>query len=342
MSALIGHAGIRRELAALAASAEPPHALLFAGAEGTGRRLLALEYARLLNCEQGPTSPAACDCRSCRRIRGGSHPDVVVLEPGDMLCKPRANESGHEKHPASRDIRICQVRGVIELVARYPFEARYRLIVVDPAERLAREASHTLLKTLEEPPGHTVLALVSATPETLLDTIRSRCRRIEVGPVARRETEEGLRARGVAPETAAAAAAAAHGRPGRAIAFAAQPDLMGDRARLLARCAEVAAARMRARFDYAEALADRVRRDRVAAGGEIDAWEAYWEEALRTAAPADGEAAAGALTALRAVARLRADLLANVQVRPALDLMLLSFPRRTLGSPPQEEPAAHV
>src|SRR6185369_17106755 len=94
--------------------------------------------------------------------------------------------------------------------------------------------------------------------------------------------EAGLVERGIAAELAARAAEESRGRPGRAIAFAARPDLMGDRGRLLERCARIAAARNPERFSYAGQLADGFRRDRAAVFGELDAWEAFWEERLRT------------------------------------------------------------
>src|SRR5687768_5974483 len=132
MSAIIGHEGIRAELRALAESADPPHALLFAGPDRTGRRALAFEYARLLNCEQAPGAaqsgmfgpePGAAAwpcgaCRACHLIGEGAHPDVIVVSPGDTLCRPRSSDSSHAKHPDSRDIRICQVRGMIDLASR--------------------------------------------------------------------------------------------------------------------------------------------------------------------------------------------------------------------------------
>ena len=204
---VIGHEDVVRELRALSAGAEPPHALLFAGPEQSGRKLLALTLAQLLNCERaaapGAAAPALFDmpptdaggevpcgvCRPCRLIADGAHPDVILLGPGDTLCKPRDGES-HARHPDSRDIRICQVRGLIELASRFPFEARQRVIVIDPADRLGREASNTILKTLEEPPGHTVFALLSAAPEVIIETVLSRCRRVDVRPVPRAVIEE--------------------------------------------------------------------------------------------------------------------------------------------------------
>lgn len=358
MEPLIGHGAIRRELAALAASPEPPHALLFAGPEGTGRAALARYLAMCCNCEALHPPPAAgaslfgealpapaaaatsepCGaCRPCRLILEGAHPDVITVGPGDTLCKPREGET-HAPHPDSAEIRICQVRGIGDLVARYPFEARTRVIVIDPADRLAMYAAPALLKTLEEPPSHTIFCLITAAPERTLETIRSRCRRIDVPPVARAEIEAGLLARGVEPALAARAAEAAGGRPGRALAFVAEPDLIGARARILERCAQVAASSVPARFDYARSLAERWRGDADAVRFELECWEAFWEGHLRRAARGnDRRGIAGALEALRAIAAVREHLLANVQARPAFDLMLLRFPRVTLERSTEEE-----
>jgi DNA polymerase III delta prime subunit len=361
MEPIIGHADLRRELAALAASPEPPHALLFAGPESTGRTALARYLAMRLTCETlhplaaagaslfGDALPPATNapgepcgaCRACRLISEGVHPDVITVGPGDTLCRPREGES-HPAHPESADIRICQVRGITDLVARYPFEARVRVLIIDPADRLALYAAPALLKTLEEPPGHTVFCLLTAAPERLLETVLSRCRRLDVRPVARAEIEAGLLARGVEPRLAAAAGVAARGRPGRALAYVAEPDLMGARERLLERCAQVAASGRAARFDYARSLADRWRGDVAAIRFELECWESFWEERLRRAASGPRDAIAGPLEALRAIAALREHLLANVQQRPAFDLMLLSFPRVTLEGRPEEELPANA
>jgi len=352
MTGIIGHETILRELRVLATSADPPHALLFAGPESCGRSRLALEYARMLNCEGaasnglfgGESAPLPCgQCRPCRLIAEGAHPDVIVLGPGDTLCQPRAGESAHEKHSQSRDIRICQVRGLIELVARYPFEARHRAIVIDPADRLGRDAAHTILKTLEEPPGHTIFALITAAPETIIETVLSRCRRIDVRTVPRSEIEAGLIERGANAALAARAAEQSHGLSGRAIAFVADPGLMGDRARLLERCEKVASARTSERFAYAAELTDVWRRDRTGVAIALDTWEIFWEERLRRAAAEAGQpGAADIVVALRAISQARADLQAQVQTRPALELMLLGFPTVTLEEHPEEEPAGYA
>ena len=368
MPALIGHQGVLRELAALAASDDPPHALLFAGPEGSGRTTLALEYAKLLNCESlNPPGTAGAslfgeetlselgtrnselspcgECRPCRLIAEGAHPDVIHLGPGDTLCRPRDGES-HARHADSRDIRICQVRGVIDLASRYPFEARYRMIVIEPADRLYRDgqATHTLLKTLEEPPGHTVFCLVTSAPAELRETIVSRCRRIEVRPVPRAEIEAGLLERGVEPGLAALAAEESRGRPARAVVVAAQPDEMNLRGRRLEQVARVASESTGEKFREANSLAERFRKDRGPVLAELEVWESFWETRLREgcSSGAPKEDLAGSLEALNAIREVRENLMANVNARTAFELMLLSFPRVTLAVSPEEEPVAHA
>ncbi len=328
MAEIIGHEGLRRALRTIAAAAEPPHALLFAGPAGTGRTLLALELASLLNCEAPALDERPCEaCRACRLIAERNHPDVLHLEPGDSFCR---GGGGHVAHPRSRDIRICQVRGLIESASRYPFEGRYRVIIIEPADRMGLEAANTLLKTLEEPPPATILLLISAAPESLLETIRSRCRNLSIALVPDETIAAGLRARGFSPELAARAAGEARRRPADALAFAEQPDLMDDRGRLLERCAELAAARAAERMTYAGDLGERWRRDRSLVLTELDVWETFWERRLRENA-GGGDSARPALDALRAVAQARADLEAQVVARMALELMLLRFPTVTLA-----------
>lgn len=347
MHSIIGHEGVLRELQALALSPEPAHAILLAGPHSTGRSLLAREYARLLNCEAADGLRPCGSCRPCRLIAEGAHPDVLALSPGDTLCKPRHDEA-HDRHPQSRDIRICQVRGLIELVARYPFEARTRVVIIEPADGFALAAAQAMLKTLEEPPPHTALVLIASGPESMLETMLSRCRRVDVRVVPRSAIEEGLLARGYPPELASRAAHDAHGRPGRALAFAAQPDLMGDFDRLLERCASLVAASASERFTHAAEMTERYRRDRALLAPELDAWDAFWERQLRLAAEGTGVfPARQALESLQAVERAREDLQAQVMTRPALELMLLTFPRATMDgtaspAPDEERSVPHV
>ncbi|MCA9832283.1 MAG: hypothetical protein R3B97_04525 [Dehalococcoidia bacterium] len=355
MPPVIGHDAILRELRTLARAGQPPHALLLAGPESTGRMVLAREYARLLNCErlhgtrheegfdsgmtgESPDAPPCGECRACRMIAEGTHPDVVVMAPGDSLCRPRPGET-HASHPQSRDIRICQVRGAIDLVSRFPYEARYRVVILEPADRITPDAANTMLKTLEEPPTQSIFVLLSAAPENLLETVLSRCRRIDVRTVPTWIIEAGLVAQGYEAVTAKAAAAAARGRPGIAVSFAAKPDLMGDRERLLKRCGRIAGSALRERMRYSEELTARWRGDRDRAGilRELETWEEFWESDLRrTAAIGDEDEGREAVTALQTVSRVREYLQANCLPRTVFDFMLMRFPARRLDEGGEE------
>jgi DNA polymerase-3 subunit delta' len=142
-----------------------PHALLLAGPDGVGKRTLALLLAQLLNCSSPRAGHSCGSCGSCRKIASGSHPDVRLIEPDGAF------------------IKIEQVRQMIAEVAYQPFEARYRVVILDGAEQMRLEAANSLLKTLEEPPSRTIMILVTRSPYLLLTTIRSRARLLQFGGI---------------------------------------------------------------------------------------------------------------------------------------------------------------
>jgi len=139
------------------AAARPVHAYLVAGPRGSG----AEDAARALAAELvgGPEGAGAAD-----RVRRGVHPDVVEVEPTGA------------NYAVQDDIRDR----VIAEAFRSPVEGDRKVLILLDAERMRPEAANALLKTLEEPPPRTVLILVTGSPEELLDTVRSRCRRIDV------------------------------------------------------------------------------------------------------------------------------------------------------------------
>ena len=183
-----------------------PPSLIFAGPEDAGAREAALAVAQALNCTnlqasssrlQAPASDLALDacgeCASCRRIARGVHPDVFVLEPGDTGL-----------------IRIDPVRDVIDRASYRPFEGRRRVAIIDQAEALMPQAQNALLKTLEEPAPSSVFILVTATPDALLATVRSRCIRLTFASAKSGQSDEEARA--VAQHVLAEAAATADPR----------------------------------------------------------------------------------------------------------------------------------
>src|SRR5262245_24561078 len=169
-SAIAGHRPVIELLSRAAARNTLPQSLVFAGPQGVGKRLTAVALAQTLNCERliaGPLPADACGtCAACARIARGVHADVLVVEPGD-----------------SGAIKVDQVREAIDRTAYRPLEGRRRLVIIEEADALVPEAQNALLKTLEEPPPASVFVLITARPDLLLPTVRSRCQRLRFGPL---------------------------------------------------------------------------------------------------------------------------------------------------------------
>ncbi len=178
-----------------------PHALLFTGIKGVGKRDAANVFAMACNClaatlpnqqfldtgadhEPEGRSPLPCgDCKSCRKIISGNHPDVISIQPD------RAR------------IRIGQIRDLCHMLAMKPYEARYRVVIMSDAHALNPEAGNSLLKVLEEPPDRTILVLTAHHLHDVLPTIASRCQHIRFNPISHDVltdflvTKEGISAR---------------------------------------------------------------------------------------------------------------------------------------------------
>jgi DNA polymerase-3 subunit delta' len=166
-------------------------AYLFAGPAGVGRRLAALRFLEGVIAGPQPEAGAGRDAASAlrRRLEQGNHPDLLWVEPtyqhqGRLVPASQAGAEGVNRRTAPQ-IRLEQVREIARFLARHPVEAPGPLVVIDGAEAMAEAAANALLKTLEEP-GRGLLLLISAAPEQLLSTIRSRCQQI---PFLRLSTE---------------------------------------------------------------------------------------------------------------------------------------------------------
>ncbi len=173
------------------------HAYLFTGLEGIGKRRVALTMAKALNC---PTQEEdACDCcPSCQRIDKGVHPDFILIVPEGEV------------------IKIGQIRELQRAIAFKPYEARWRVVVVDGAERMTREAANAFLKTLEEPPPWTMIILLATDVEALPLTVLSRCQRVRFNPLRQEEVREVL-AHHLSEEEIHLLAPLAGGSPGRVL-----------------------------------------------------------------------------------------------------------------------------
>ena len=161
-----------------------PHALLFTGIEGVGKKTAALAFAMACNCTaapslakpQHPDAPTTAissanpcgDCKSCRKIKAGHHPDVVHIKPSGAY------------------IRIDQIRNLYQMFVMKPYEAKYRVAILADAYKMNPQAGNAFLKMLEEPPAQTVLILTAPEKTALLPTIVSRCQHVYFNPISRK------------------------------------------------------------------------------------------------------------------------------------------------------------
>jgi DNA polymerase-3 subunit delta' len=143
------------------------HVYLFSGIPAIGKKTLAGEFAKALNCEKEDALHDSCgECLSCRKIKQGSHPDVFSVEAEGQF------------------IRINAIREIQEQMKFKPLEARWRVFVIDNADKMNDQAANALLKTLEEPPPANILILVTARPYSMPSTIISRCRHMRFNPLS--------------------------------------------------------------------------------------------------------------------------------------------------------------
>ena len=162
-NSVVGHDFQKRMLSTLVEKGKLPHALLFAGPEGIGKRTLALELVKHLFCEKGTACAA---CRPCRSLAAGRHPDLVVLK-------------------GEPSIKIEELRQIRKDVFEAPYEAPVRVILMDNGETMTREAANALLKTLEEPPPSNLFFIITSREQEIPLTVGSRCMRLRFGPLPR-------------------------------------------------------------------------------------------------------------------------------------------------------------
>ncbi|MEE9171951.1 MAG: DNA polymerase III subunit delta' [candidate division NC10 bacterium] len=175
-----------------------PHALLFTGPKGVGRSLTAVTVAKALNCLAGIKGDCCDRCPACHKIAKGIHPDVHLLAPEGATLK------------------IDQIRTLTQEAALRPYEGRRKVFILNEAETMTEQAQNALLKTLEEPPGATLLILIAPEASALLPPIASRCSQIRFTPLPESAIAARLQEQGCDEEEAHLLASLAAGSLGRA------------------------------------------------------------------------------------------------------------------------------
>ncbi|GAA2566523.1 DNA polymerase III subunit delta' [Winogradskya consettensis] len=292
----------------LSATAAMTHAWIFTGPPGSGRSVAARALAAALECEHDGIGCG--ECHGCRTALGGTHADVRFVVPEGL------------------SIGVGEMRALVLRAGSAPSGGRWQAMVIEDADRLTEAAGNALLKAIEEPPPRTVFLLCtpSTHPDDISVTIRSRCRVVALRqPPAEAVAEVLVRRDGIAPATAAWAAAAAQGHVGRAKRLANDSDARARRDAVLAvprRLTGVGAC-----FDAASALIEAAEAEAGAAAIDSNGAErSALEQALGAGGTGKGAASAmrGAAGQLKELEKRQKSRLTRAQ-RDALDRALVDL-----------------
>ncbi len=301
------------------------HAYLITGPESVGKTTLAQAFAMALQCQNPDVAARPCgECRACKLIRSGNHPDLITVQLD-------ANTGA---------LKIEEVRTVTSKIALKPFEGRYRIAILNDFERAQPRAQDALLKTLEEPPGAAILMVLASSTDAILPTIISRCQNIGLTLLPLNVVGNVLVEHfGADPAQASLLARLSGGRLGWAVRALQDPTLLEQRTQALDMLETLLTQNRAGRFAQAEELA----KEKLALIALLELWQTFWRDLLlmtedTALAPvnadridslkrlAQGMTPQQALAALKATRDTLANLAYNVNVRLTLEVMLLDYP----------------
>ena len=214
---IAGNSRVKQVLKRMLDAGRLPGALLFAGEEGVGKKLFALEVARALNCRTPRDNEACGQCSACKRIAKLNYPERDDADEWNQIIWTDHPDVGLVIAP-KRVLRVEQMRQIEKEANFRPFEGKARVFLIDEADKLNDASANALLKVLEEPPRTSHLILITARPAMLLPTILSRCQMIRFAPLTPDEIETQLTKKDIDKKTARLRARAAGGSMGRALA----------------------------------------------------------------------------------------------------------------------------
>lgn len=209
---VIGNEQIKKYLENAMATGTISHSYILSGEDGVGKKMIAKAFAKALQCtgEVPVEEKPCCKCHSCIQAEGDNQPDIVYVQ--------------HEK-PAT--IGVDDIRtGLVNDIQVRPYESRYKIYIVDEAEKMSIQAQNAMLKTIEEPPEYGIVLLLSSNLNAFLPTIRSRCVELMVRPVSHSKQENYLLEHGVSEEQIASIIHFTKGNIGKAMRMAASEDFM--------------------------------------------------------------------------------------------------------------------
>lgn len=323
-----------------AVAAAPRHAYILTGPPRSGKRALALAFAKAMNCQQPPGAADFCGrCATCRRIDRAVFPDVTVFD--------RATQAERERTSGKNlALTIATVRDVSSQVAYRPSESRWKIVIVDDVESMQETAQEAFLKTLEEPPAYAVIFLLTTDADLLLATVRSRCVTVRMQVANEVVIRDALGERGVTDSDAAHISALSDGRVGWAIKAASDPAILERGFADERESIDWVAAGRYDRLIHAWLLSDEFGKDRESAFRRLKAAQRLWRAILyrrhgvagvgtmaNVDSPVQGVTSLPGPSIVRALMSIDeciADLEANVRPRLALQTMVMEWPEPRL------------
>ena len=268
---VIGQGHATRQLEASFALGRLSHAYLLVGPPHVGKATLALDLARAVNCTSKADASPCHQCTQCRRITSKLHADVRII----------GLEQDDDKASRRREISIGEVRSVSNQAHLKPYEGASRVYIFEDAETMSEEAANALLKTLEEPPPETLLILLTSQEDRLLPTIKSRCTRIELRPMAQNEISKYLEENSsVEKNEAELLAQLSRGSLGWALLALEDPLVLDRRKTELDRLISLLGADVERRFHAASDIASLYYRDRSEALEVLEIWLSWWRDLM--------------------------------------------------------------
>lgn len=215
------------------------HAYILAGEKGMGKIRIAREFAMKLICEDGQRG--CMKCPSCRQFLAGTYPDIFYIDSGDK-----------------DSIGIDKIReGIVADIVIRPYYGKYKIYIIDDADKMTVVAQNALLKTIEEPPEYAVMLLLVKNTDLLLETVRSRCTKLLTAPVRIERIKNWLMEMGVSEEVSTVTAFYSNGAPGIAKSMALSQDFIDIYSKNVKFLEKISEARIRDILAFIEGLKKR-------------------------------------------------------------------------------------
>jgi len=307
---LIGHQKQWQYLKKLAELDKLAHAFLFCGQEKLGKKTIAVEFAKWLFKKD---------------VMKRQHPDFIFIEHEKKHPEPERSSVRGSPVPSSAlvrgQIQISQIRECIWRLSLKPSVAPFKIAIIDEAHCLNQEAQNSLLKTLEEPRGKTLIFLVTEYPERLLPTIVSRCQTLKFYPVRKEEIKNYLRNQKISENLVEEITKISSGRPGLAIDFLSEPEKLKNQRTVILDLIKMSNSDLVFRFQYANNLTKELQNLK----DTLDIWLRHFRKVLISSV--NGASYTGyTLSKLRNIIKLIQEtnfLISTTNVNPRLALEIL-------------------